>query len=122
MRSGFGVIMMTAALVFGVAGCGGDDSTSATATTAAGLTGNAAIEQYCKLVTEAVAAAQSSDPSSIKKIVPQLRASYQPAYEATKADPKLVARFTECAKGSAAGPTTTLVATTGLPAPTTAAK
>ena len=120
MRSAFGVIMMTATLVFGVAGCGSDDSTNATATTTAGLTGSAAIEQYCKLVTEAVAAAKSTDPSSINKIVPQLRASYQPAYEATKADPKLTVRFAECAKGSGAGPTTTVVAATAPP--TTATK
>lgn len=87
-----------AALLTGVAACGGNDSSSASAGSSS--PGDAAVDTYCDLVKDALAATKSGDPEKVKSVVPELQKAYPAALEATKKDPTLAKRFADCAKGS----------------------
>ena len=122
MRRLLGTVTVALAITAGTAACGGNDdevATDRTTTTTTvplgdnGLTGAAAVDKYCELVKQALAASEGTGPDGGKNedavaVAQQLKDAYVPAFRATKSDPKLLQRFVDCAKvGTAKSPVTT---------------
>lgn len=98
MRRTFATTIAAAVLLTGAVACGGNDSASSSGSkSSAGAT---AVDTYCGLVKDALAATKSGDPEKVKAVVPELQKAYPAALEATKKDPTLAKRFADCAKGS----------------------
>ncbi len=120
-----GTVTVLVALTAGLAACGGgdDDAAAPTSTTTTtvklgdnGLTGAAAVDTYCELVTKALAAAEGKQADETARLAKELRDAYIPAFRATKTDPTLLQRFVDCAKlGTAKSPVTTAAGGSGGP-------
>ena len=97
MRRTIATAIAAAVLLTGAVACGGTDSSDASGTKASA--GATAVDTYCELVKDALAATKSGDTKKVKAVVPELQKAYPAALAATKKDPTLAKRFTDCAKG-----------------------
>ena len=95
VRRVLGAGTLSVVIALGATACGGSSTSTPTANANA-----KAVDTYCALVKEALAATKSGDPAKVKAAVPKLQAAYPAALAATKKDPKLVKRFADCAKGN----------------------
>jgi maltose-binding protein MalE len=97
MRRTIATTIAAAILLAGAVACGGKDSSESPGTkSSAEVT---AVDKYCELVKDALAATKSGDPEKVKVVVPELQKAYPAALAATKKDPTLAKRFADCAKG-----------------------
>ena len=97
MRRSIVTTIAAAALLTGAVACGGNDSSSSSGSKSSAEA--TAVDKYCELVKDALAATKSGNPEKVKVVVPELQKAYPAALAATKKDPTLATRFADCAKG-----------------------
>jgi|GEM_PF-6001142 len=118
MRRSIALGLVAATLLFGGAACGNDASedaggnsaapsttatsgegSSATTAKSSGGSGEAALEDYCKLTKEA--ASVMTGGAKRPELAAELQDAYTRAMAAIQTDPQLGKKFTECAKAMA---------------------